>query len=64
MGWPICCMARLGTPAMPPDISGYAGIVMAFAIDVGMCMDACMAEGEPYDRDRLCGVEYDECSDM
>lgn len=37
---------------------------MVFAMDVAMCMGACMADGEPYERDMLWAVEYDECSEM
>lgn len=57
-------MAMLGTPAMAPGISVYADIVMELGIEVGICIEPCMAAGEPYERVMLCGVENEECSDM
>lgn len=55
-GWAccdICCMAMFCTLPMPPGMSGYAAIVMVLDIEVGICIEACMADGEPYDRDML-----------
>lgn len=46
-------MAMFCTLPMPPGMSGYAAIVMVLDIEVGICIEACMADGEPYDRDML-----------
>lgn len=40
------------------DISGKPGSCIAAGMGLGMCIGACMAEGEGYERAMLWGFEY------
>lgn len=45
-------------------MSEKVGMAIGAVIEFGMCIGACIAVGEGYCLAMLCGVEYDECSDM
>lgn len=58
------CIVILCTVPIAPGISEKVGMAIWPVIELGMCIGACIALGEVYDLAMLCGVEYDECSDM
>lgn len=51
---------------IPPmlGISGNPGTCMFVGMELGICMGACMADGEWKDRCMAWGFEYEECSEV